>query len=141
MAYKHDMSNESKRKILLPEGFRKFEIRDCKEKISSKGNDMFIFTLKDIKTGQEDIVYATAVKGKRWFLKQILTACDVAAGQDGIYEWDIPDVLGKTIAGNIYHDDEEYINRDNKLIKFNGGRFNESISYKLRKFIAEISGS
>lgn len=115
--YKHDMSDESEKKTLLPEGQRKFQIVDCKEAVSKSGNDMFIFTFKDVLLGQEEEVYAVAVKGKRWFLKSVLAACGVGAAEDGVYEWDIPDVMNKTVLGIVIHFDEEWINREGNKVK------------------------
>jgi len=112
-----DMSKESEKKKLLPEGWREFEILDCKEQVSKQGNDMFKFTFIDVETEQEEEVYAVATQGKRWFLKQVLIACGVAAGQDGIYEWDISNVLGKVVLGYVSHQEEEWINRENKTVK------------------------
>jgi hypothetical protein len=112
-----NMTGEQEKKKLLPEGWREFRIMDCVEQISKQGNEMFKFILRDIETQQDDEVYAIAVQGKRWFLKQILTACGIAAGQDGIYEWDIPDVLDKVITGYVSHQEEEWINREGTTVK------------------------
>ena len=116
MGYRHDMSRESEKKALLPEGWRQFKIHACEEQTSSKGNPMFKFTFFDMELGQEKDVYAIAVQGKRWFLKQILAACGVAAAEDGVYEWDIPDVLEKVMSGRVEHFDDEWINREGKTI-------------------------
>jgi len=119
MGYKHNMKDEKepKRRRLLSEGWRLFTILDCREDISKSGNDMFIFTIKDIKTDYEEDVYAVAVKGKRWFLKSILTAVGCSAGEDGIYDWDIPQVINKEFMGLVEHEPNEYINRDNETVK------------------------
>ena len=117
MGYKMDMSQEKEKKPLLPEGWREFEIVACVEETSKAGNDMFKFKISDVLTNQEEEVYAIATQGKRWFLKQVLTACQVAAGEDGVYEWDIPDVIGQTIFGKVEHIEETWINRENKEIK------------------------
>lgn len=115
--YKYDMSKEKEKRPLFPEGWRKFEILDCKEETSKAGNTMFRFTIIDIESEEQDDIYAIAVAGKRWFLKQILTACGVEAGKDGVYEWEIKDVLTETIYGRVVHYDEEWINRENRTIK------------------------
>ena len=73
---------------------------------------MFRFVLLDIESDQEVEIYAVAIQGKRWFLKQILTTCGIAAGQDKVYEWDIPDVLDKKIWGNVQQYNDSYINRE-----------------------------
>jgi len=119
MPYNHDMSEEKEPKIkkLLPEGWRKFRIIDCKEKKSKAGNMMFVFTFLDIATQYEDEVYAVAEKGKRWFLKNILAACNAPKDDKGHYKWDIPDVLDKEIDGFIEHEENNYYNRDGEYIE------------------------
>lgn len=116
MGYKHDMSTEKERKGLIPEGWRRFEIYGCEEQTSKAGNLMFKFSILDSELGQDEEIYAIAVKGKRWFLKSILTACGIEAGQDGIYEWDIPDILDKHFMGRVEHYPDTWINRENKEI-------------------------
>lgn len=119
MSYEMDMSQEKKPNIkrLLPEGRRDFEIVGCEEKTSKSGNIMFVFECKDIETGYIDTWYAVAEQGKRWFLKSILSACGCEAGKDGVYEWDISDVIGKNISGLVIHEDNEYINREGEKVK------------------------
>jgi hypothetical protein len=118
MGYKHDMSKEKSRKDLLPEGQRKFQIVGCKEAVAkSSGNDMFIFTFKDVITEQEEEVYAIAVKGKRWFLKSILAACRIEASKDGVYEWEISHVMDKIVLGTVIHFEDEWINRSGNTVK------------------------
>lgn len=116
MSYRMDFSDEPDKKKLLPEGWRRFQITQCIESISKAGNQMFQFKLKDIETEQVEEVFAIATQGKRWFLKSILKACDVKAGQDGIYEWDIENVLDKIIAGRVQHINESWINREGESI-------------------------
>lgn len=116
MGYKHDMSGEKEKKELIPEGWRKFEIYGCEEYTSKAGKPTFKLQILDSELGQDEEIYATAVKGKRWFLKQILAACGVAAAQDGVYEWDIPDILDKVIMGKVVHYPDTWINRSNQTI-------------------------
>jgi hypothetical protein len=112
--YKYDMSGESAPKTLLPKGWRKFRITDGEEQLSKKGNPMFKFTFLDIDTQTSSDVYAITTQGKRWFLKQILSACHAPAGEDGVYDWDLPDVIGKVVRGRVDHEDNEWINREGK---------------------------
>lgn len=119
MSYEHNMSEEvaPKRKVLIPEGNRATKITACEEKVSKSGNDMFVFTFMDKKLEKEYEVYAVATPKKRYFLKQILSACGVTAGEDGIYKWDIKDVLGKEISVLIEHEPNEFINREGITVK------------------------
>lgn len=118
MGYEMDMSNEKKpsRKVLLPEGWREFKIKDMEETMSKSGNNMFIITVTDTKTGNDDTWYSVAEPKKRWFLKSILSACDCAGGEDGVYKWDKSDVIGKKVAGLVEHEDNKWINRDGEEI-------------------------
>ena len=119
MTYKHDMSDEPKPNIkkLLKEGWRKFTILGGVEKVSRERNEMFVLDVQDDETGYNEDWYCVSVKGKRWFLKSILRACNVEAGQDGIYEWSLDDIIGKSIAGLVEHEPNEYINRKGNTVK------------------------
>jgi len=114
--YSHDMSNEKEKKGLIPEGWRRFQIYACVEHTSKAGNEGFKFSVLDNDLGQNEEIYAIAVKGKRWFLKSLLAACGIAAAQDGVYDWDITDVLDKIIMVNVVHYDDEWTNRENKKV-------------------------
>ena len=83
-----DMSEETPTKKLIPEGWRKFLIKSGIETTAKSGNEMIEFVFVDDKTQYEEKVYAVSVPKKRWFLKRILEACNIAAAQDGVYEWD-----------------------------------------------------
>ena len=117
--YSHDMSKETvpKRKKLLPEGWRQFTILDCKETTSKAGNEMFVFTIRDTETGYEEDIYAVATPKKRWFLKTILSAVGCEGGEDGVYNWDIPQVINKEFQGLVEHERNDYINRDGETVK------------------------
>lgn len=117
MGYEMDMSKEKDKKELLPEGQRTFQIVGCREAVSkSFGNAMFIFTFKDTVLGQEEEVYAVAVEGKRWFLKSVLKACGIKETKDGVYNWDIPDVMDKMVMGTVIHFPDTWINQKNETI-------------------------
>jgi hypothetical protein len=114
MGYSMDMNGEKapKRKRLLPEGWRDFTIVGCHPEKSKAGNDMFVFSVTDELTGYTEDIYAIATPGKRWYLKMILAACDCSASSDGVYNWDIPDVINKRISGLVEHEPNNYIDRD-----------------------------
>lgn len=117
MSYKHDMSGEDSKSRLIPEGERTMQINNCIESVSKSGNEMFIFTFMDLETFIELDVYAIATKGKRWFLKSVLDACGVSAGKDGIYEWDIKDVIDKTVSAIIKHEPNNWVNQKGETIE------------------------
>jgi hypothetical protein len=111
--YSHDMSQESeKQNFSLEEGWHKFEISKVENKLSKAGNDMFVIGLAlDSNAGIGTEVYMIAEQGKRWFLKQLLKACDCPASEDGVYEWDEDDIIGKTVEGRVENVQEEWIDR------------------------------
>ena len=76
-----------------------------------------MFTCRVGETSYEDTWYAVGEPKKRWFLKQILSACGIKAGEDGVYDWEIKDVLNKNIEGLVIHEENEYINRNGETIK------------------------
>jgi len=117
--YKMGMNDEKApaKKMLLNEGWRKFIIVGCEEKVSKAGNLMFVFTCRDGETKYEDTWYAIGEPKKRWFLKQILAACGVKAGGDGVYDWDVNDVINRNIEALVVHEENEYINRSGETVK------------------------
>lgn len=118
MTYSMDMNSEKapSTKKLLPEGTREFQIVSCEEKISKSGNKMFVVGLLDKETKYITDVYLVAEQGKRWALKQLLTACGCEAGQDGVYNWDIKDIIDRWISADVEHEDNEFINREGNKI-------------------------
>ena len=112
MSYKHDMKSEKPPKQVLPEGWRNFKIADVQETVSKAGNEMFIVSLADEETGGNIEVYCVATPGKRWMLKSLLTAAGVKAGEDGVYDWEIDQVIDKVVSGKVKNEDEEWIDRE-----------------------------
>lgn len=119
MTYEMDMNDEHapKKKVLIPEGWRGTKITNAVEKVSKAGNEMILFTFLDVETKKEYEVHAVSVPKKRWLLKQILSACSIAADENGIYKWDLPDVIGQAIDVLIEHEPNEYIDREGKTQK------------------------
>lgn len=118
-----DYSEEKKPviKMLLPAGWRVFDIVNCSEEVfSSKGNLQYITTLADLKTGYEDTIYLVNVKGKRWVLKSICEASGVDRDEQGKFLFEppaAPPIKGKRVLGFVVHEPNEYTNRNNEKIK------------------------
>ena len=112
--YKMQMNGETapKKKVLLPIGWRRFKIDTIEEMTSKSGNPMFKFTLFDLETLSSHDVYAVSTEGKRWFLKMLLAACNVAAAADGVYDWDTSDVLNQIVQGRIEHEPNDWVDRN-----------------------------
>ena len=138
--YSMDMSQEKEpnRKVLFPKGWREFEIINAKESVSKAGNKQMIFTVEDVETEEYDEIYAIMTEGKRWKLKQILNAVGCEGGQDGVYNWELSDVLGKRFMGLVEHKTNNWIDRDGlehkdfqhdiqKFKKVEGTPVNESV--------------
>lgn len=128
-SYQDDMSAEKRPPTLLPEGERRLIITEMIEQTSKKGNRMFMTTVEDVGTKKSMTVYLVAEPKKRWLLKSLLSACEIPAGQDGIYDWSITDVIGKTVIGMVEHYEEEWTNRDNETVKTKKANITEFIKY------------
>lgn len=111
--YQMDMNGEDKVNFEMPDGWHEFEVVKIENTVSKQGNEMFVakvVSADDAGIGTD--VYLIAEKGKRWFLKQLLKACDCPAGEDGVYDWSEEDVEGRTVEGRVEHQQEqEWIDR------------------------------
>ena len=112
--YKFDMSHESERlDMQLEDGVYRFEIVSMEEKVSKSGNDMFEVQLAlDSDPSQGCKVYLVDQEGKRWFLKQLLKACGVTENEEGLYEFDTDELIGKLVQGRVANQKEEWIDRE-----------------------------
>ena len=114
-----DMSEERrpKRKVLLPIGWREFEILDCSEEVKSKqGNPKYVITIRDVESEYEEEIHPITVKGKRWFLKSICEACEVPIDENGHLMIDPPNPLpikGKKFLGLVEHEPNLWYDREN----------------------------
>ena len=115
--YQHDMKDEKAPAQLLPEGARLVRITEMIEGVSKKGNQMFTTTIEDVKTRKTMPVWLVGEKGKRWMLKQLLSACELPAGQDHVYDWSVKDVIGKSVIAMIEHAEEPWVNREGVEVK------------------------
>ena len=114
--YSDDMRGEGER-VLLEEGWHTFRVTDIKAQTSKSGNEMFKITLEQPDTGAMEDVYAVRTKGKRWLLKQFLTACGIEEDKNGAYNWCEEDVLGASVEGKNVPEPNEYINKAGETIK------------------------
>ena len=113
MTYSYDMSQERAPGESFPEGLNECIIVNCEESISKKNNVMFVITLALVSDPLiTNTVYAVAEPKKRWFLKQLLDACDLEAAKDGVYKWDIKDVLDKKVLAKVKIEEETWIDRE-----------------------------
>jgi len=115
--YNHDMKEEKRPAMLLPEGARLVRITEMIFGKSKKDLDMFTTTIEDVKTHKSMQVWLVAEPKKRWMLKSLLTACELPAGEDGVYSWDVKDVIGKSVIAMIEHVEEPWINREGEEVK------------------------
>lgn len=110
--YKQNMADEKRPPTILPEGHRVVRVTEMIPGVSKNGNQMFTATIEDVKTRKSMQVWCVAEPKKRWLLKSLLTACGVAAGQDGVYDWSVTDVIGQTVVALVEHSQEPWINKD-----------------------------
>lgn len=116
MGYEMDMSKEQEPNAELPEGWRELITIDMVPEVSKKGNDMFVCEFQDVKTGKKKKAWLVSVEGKRWMLKQLLSACGVEKNAEGKFNWDFPDVINKPILGYVQIENETYINREGQEV-------------------------
>ena len=111
-----DKEKAPSRKVLLPEGWRNFQIEACEKTTSKSGNMMFKVGLLDEVTQTSTNIYLIAVQGKRWALKQVLEATGVEKQEEDEYDYST-DLLGKKLSGLVIHEPNDYINRNGEEVK------------------------
>lgn len=114
--YKHDMKEEKRPPSNLPEGKRLVRINELLPDVSKQGNSMYVASIEDVKLGKSMQVWLVAEPKKRWLLKSLLTAVDLKAGEDGVYDWSVTDVIGKLVFAVIEHETQPWVNREGKEI-------------------------
>lgn len=122
-----DMSEEKRpnTKKLLAEGWIKMRVESCTPSVSKAGNEMMIVELYHEPASYTEKLYLVAEKGKRWQLKKLLTACGIEAGQDGKYDWDTEEIVGKKINVLNEHEDNTWINRNGETVTTKQNRFTD----------------
>jgi len=122
-----DMSKEKRPNIkkLLDEGWNLMTIESCEPSVSKAGNAMMIIELNFKPMDYIEKIYLVAEEGKRWQLKKLLTACDIEAGKDGVYEWNTEDIVGKEIRVLNEPEDSTWINRSGDKVTTKQNRFND----------------
>ncbi len=126
--HSYDMSKESERLDMeLKDGVYKFEIVSIEEKVSSQQNDMLVMQVAlDSDPSQGSTVYMVTQEGKRWFLKQLLEACGITQNQEGNYDFDTDELIGKLVEAKVVNVNDEWVDRNgatqskmkSKIVKF-----------------------
>ena len=104
-------------KWLPEEGWKNLEIVEMCEGISQTKNPKYIvyFTSADEPSLQLQIDL-TNIPGKRWLLRQLIEATGIEPkeNEEGkkIYDWEIEDLINKTVSAQIIHDKTPFIDRD-----------------------------
>ena len=129
--YKDNLSGEKKPFSLMPEGHRQVIVTEMIEGKSKSGNNMFTVTLEDIKTKSEMLVWLVSEPKKRWMLKSLLSAVEIPAGADGVYDWSKSDVIGKQVTAIVEHYTEPWINREGKEVTSTKAKVTEFIQADL----------
>lgn len=127
--YSDDFSQEKKPSGIIPSGHRQVIVVEMIDGVSkASGNPMFTATIEDIETKNTMQVFLVNVPKKRWMLKSLLNAVGVEGGQDGVYSWDVTDVIGKQVTAIIEHYSEPWINRDGQSVTSNKAKVTEFIA-------------
>ena len=120
MSYKHNMKDEKPpnvKQLISPVGWHCFQVLGAVEGMSKAQKPKFVVTVKHIESEQVEEIHPSAVPGKRWLLKQLLTACGIEAGKDGVYKWDVSDVKDKKVLAFVQHEPNSYIDRNGNEVK------------------------
>jgi hypothetical protein len=123
--YSDNMKDEKKPSGIIPAGMRKIRVTEMIEATSKAGNLMFNTTIEDVETHITMVEYLISVPKKRWKLKSLLSAVGLPAGEDGVYNWDTIDVIGKDCVANVEHYQEDWINKEGNTVKLNKARVTE----------------
>lgn len=111
-------------RALIPEGDQILIIKSVElvtAEQARKGNAYFWWTLESKEERIEIKIVTTLIKGKRWLLKQLLSACGIEAKEDDPdkkYNFAEEDVIDKSVVATIKHIPNEFTGRDGKLIKY-----------------------
>ena len=119
-----DNEKPPSRKVLLPEGWRGFDITGCEKTVSKSGNPMFKITLTDQEQSATVDYYAVAVPGKRWNLKQILESVGIDKQEYDNYDYS-PELLNEKISGLVVHEPNDWIDRQGNEVKGKQHRIQE----------------
>lgn len=104
----------------LPDGEYQAEITDVKlisKEESKSGNPYFKWFFQTPDGPMEAIT--TLLKGKRWLLKQTLSACGIEAADgdaDEKYTFSLKDVVGKTVVIKIQNKPNSFTGQDGSTI-------------------------
>jgi len=128
-SYSLDMENEKERSFeLIPKGYRRVEIVNFEKRISAEkfdddgnkiggGNPYFWWDLKLVDDWRHLFVNTTAMKGKRWSLKQALQSVGIEKNKKtGMYDFDIEYIIStednpKIIVVYIDHKPNKYMGK------------------------------
>ena len=113
---------------LLPEGWTGFDIMSGDDNPSKKGNPMFTLQLKCENTGIVTNIYLIRTPGKRWNLKQVLEAVGIKKQEDDNYNY-LPELIGKKVMGEVVHEPNEWINKNNETITTTQHKINSFSAY------------
>jgi hypothetical protein len=118
----------------LPDGDHTVAIKEVKlvsAEESKSGNPYFLWTLA---TDEGDLdVVTTLIKGKRWLLKQMLSACGIEAKEkdpEQKYSFEPDDVINKTVVIQIKNVTNTFTGRDGNEITFDKSEVKRVKSYK-----------
>lgn len=134
-----DMSQEQEvvQRELMPEGEVVLKIIKIEPKTSKAGNEMLEWTVMS-KDGKCDVICTILTQGKRWALKNILSACNVQVLDGEIYVFEPEQLVDKLIVGINKHIENEFINRKGETEKKSQNKFTKFLPYIKKEDDEEI---
>ena len=122
MTWKIGMKDEKDGRVLLTEGIYEAEIMTVQLVSAEKSKSKNPYFKWELKTDEGNInVITTLLKGKRWLLKQMLSACGIESNPEDLeqkYEFSEKDVQGKKVKIKIVNKENSFTGSDGNLINF-----------------------
>jgi len=104
--------------VLLPDGWHTVFVVDISIETSSNGNEMWVITTEEPKSGSVDKTYAVTNKKTGWVFSSFLKACGHTRNAQGIYENIEPEPLvGMSVSAQNKPEPNEYTRRDGEVVK------------------------
>ena len=108
-------------KWLPEEGWENLEIIEMREGISQTKNPKYIVCLASAYEPSLRLqIDLTNIPGKRWLLRQLIEATGIEPKENKegkkVYNWEIEDLINKTVSAQIIHDKTPFIDRNGNEI-------------------------
>lgn len=111
-----DFTDDVARNWMPDEGLVNVEVISVEMGFSQTNNPKYTVMLASADNPQDVLqIDLTNIPGKRWLLRQLLEATGIEGQENSegrkIYQWEIDDILGKTVTAKVIHDKTPFTNR------------------------------